>query len=78
MGWPWERAYLTRPALLLAAAKWRPQVRNCGVNVGTVKRQWEGRTFSGNVVFGLSSVVREGMVLAATVGLVTVDYNDIV
>lgn len=31
-GWPWEKAYLTRPTLPLAAAEWRPKVRDYGVN----------------------------------------------
>lgn len=33
MGWPWERAYLTRPTLPFAAAEWRPR---CGNSVVTL------------------------------------------
>jgi len=30
MGWPWERAYFTRPIFLFAAAEWRTR---CGTGI---------------------------------------------
>lgn len=40
MGWPWERAYLTRPMLPVAAAAWRPK---WGTGWGWGGRREDGR-----------------------------------